>query len=113
MYHAALHIVRMTGLVLCLTALIGASSARAVTLLRDADIEYALKQLGAPVLRAAGLSPNQIRILVIDDSTLNAFIVDTQHIFIHSGLLTKLETAAQVQAVIAHEAAHILSLIHI
>lgn len=107
MYHTALHFLRVTGLVLCLTALIGASSARAVTLLRDADIEYALKQLGAPVLRAAGLSPSQIRILVIDDSTLNAFIVDTQHIFIHSGLLSKLETAAQVQAVIAHEAAHI------
>ncbi|PRY81123.1 M48 family metalloprotease [Marivita geojedonensis] len=107
MYHATLHLLRVTGLVLCLTALIGAVPARAVTLLRDADIEYALKQLGAPVLRAAGLSPNQIRILVIDDSTLNAFIVDTQHIFIHSGLLTKLETAAQVQAVIAHEAAHI------
>ncbi|OSQ52190.1 peptidase M48 [Marivita geojedonensis] len=102
-----MHLLRVTGLVLCLTALIGAVPARAVTLLRDADIEYALKQLGAPVLRAAGLSPNQIRILVIDDSTLNAFIVDTQHIFIHSGLLTKLETAAQVQAVIAHEAAHI------
>ena len=107
MYHATLHLLRVTGLALCLTALIGAAPARAAQLLRDADIEYALKQLGAPVLRAAGLSPNQVRILLIDDSTLNAFIVDTQHIFIHSGLLSKLETAEQVQAVIAHEAAHI------
>ncbi len=48
-----------------------------------------------------------MRILLIDDNTLNAFIVDTQHIFIHSGLLAKLDTAAQIQAVIAHEAAHI------
>ncbi|MGJ8603988.1 MAG: M48 family metalloprotease [Marivita sp.] len=107
MYRATLRLLRMTGLVLCLTALIGVAPLRAATLLRDADIEYALKQLGAPVLRAAGLSPNQVRILVIDDNTLNAFIVDTQHIFIHSGLLSKLETAAQMQAVIAHEAAHI------
>jgi predicted Zn-dependent protease len=107
MYHATLHLLRVTGLAVCLTAMIAAAPARAAQLLRDADIEYALKQLGAPVLRAAGLSPNQVRILLIDDSTLNAFIVDTQHIFIHSGLLTKLETAAQVQAVIAHEAAHI------
>jgi predicted Zn-dependent protease len=97
----------MTVLVLSLTAMIGAAPARAAQLLRDADIEYALKQLGGPILRAAGLSPNQVRILLINDSTLNAFIVDTQHIFIHSGLLTKLETAPQLQAVIAHEAAHI------
>ena len=107
MYHATQQFLRVTGLVLCLTALIAAAPARAVTLLRDADIEYALKELGTPVLRAAGLSPGQIRILVIDDGTLNAFIVDTQHIFIHSGLLTKLDSAAQLQAVIAHEAAHI------
>ncbi|WP_439122187.1 M48 family metalloprotease [Marivita sp.] len=107
MYHTTLHLLRVTGLALCLTAFIGTAPSRAATLLRDADIEYALKQLGAPILRAAGLSPNQVRILLINDNTLNAFIIDTQHIFIHSGLLTKLDTAAQVQAVIAHEAAHI------
>jgi predicted Zn-dependent protease len=107
MFHATLRHLRVIGVFLCLTSLIAAAPARAVTLLRDADIEYALKQLGDPVLRAAGLSPSQVWILVIDDSTLNAFIVDTQHIFIHSGLLTKLDSAAQIQAVIAHEAAHI------
>ncbi len=107
MYHTTLHLLRVTGLALCLTAFIGTAPSRAATLLRDADIEYALKQLGAPILRAAGLSPNQVQILLINDNTLNAFIIDTQHIFIHSGLLTKLDTAAQVQAVIAHEAAHI------
>ncbi|MBV2361009.1 M48 family metalloprotease [Thalassococcus sp. CAU 1522] len=78
-----------------------------VTLLRDADIEYSLRQLADPVLRAAGLSPNQVQILVIDDNTLNAFVVDTQRIFLHSGLILKLKTAAELQAVIAHEAAHI------
>ncbi len=78
-----------------------------VTLLRDADIEHALHQLARPVLSAAGLNPSRIRILVIDDGSLNAFIVDTRHIFIHSGLLMKLSSAEQVQAVIAHEAAHI------
>lgn len=107
MFHTAMYFLRMTGLALCLTALIGAAPARAAQLLRDADIEYALKQLGAPILRAAGLSPNQVRILLINDNSLNAFIVDTQHIFIHSGLMAKLSTAEQLQAVIAHEAAHI------
>lgn len=80
---------------------------RAATLLRDADIEYALTELARPILNAAGLSPGQTRILIVEDRSLNAFVIDGQAIFIHSGLLLKLESAAQLQAVIAHEAAHI------
>ncbi|SEF90186.1 Putative Zn-dependent protease, contains TPR repeats [Thalassococcus halodurans] len=87
--------------------LMAATPARAINLLRDADIEYALRQLSAPILRAAGLSPSRIRVLVVDDSSLNAFVADTQHILIHSGLILKLNTAEELQAVIAHEAAHI------
>ncbi len=81
--------------------------ARAVTLLRDADIEHALSRLARPVLTAAGLPASSIQVMVIDDHTYNAFIVDNRHIFIHSGLLLKLTSAAQLQSVIAHEAAHI------
>ena len=85
------------------------SPARALTLLRDPDIEHALKQLATPVLQAAGLSPARVKILVIDDRNLNAFVVDQDHIFIHSGLLLKMRTPEMLQAVIAHEAAHIAS----
>ena len=81
--------------------------ARAATFLRDADIEHALNQLARPILAAAGLSPSTVKIVVIKDSAYNAFIVDRRHIFIHSGLLLKMENAAQLQSVIAHEAAHI------
>ncbi|MFU1476708.1 M48 family metalloprotease [Roseovarius sp. C7] len=83
--------------------------ARALTLLRDPDIEHALKQLATPVLKAAGLSPTRVKILVIDDRNLNAFVVDQDHIFIHSGLLLKMRTPEMLQSVIAHEAAHIAS----
>ncbi len=90
-----------------LLAWVIALPAQARGLIRDPDIEYALGQLAAPVLRAAGLSPAQVRILVIDDPALNAFIVDNGHIFIHSGMLLKLDGPAQLQAIVAHEAAHI------
>ncbi|MEL6958060.1 MAG: M48 family metalloprotease [Pseudomonadota bacterium] len=83
------------------------SSANAVPLIRDADIENSLDQLAAPILRAAGLNPGNVRILVVDDSGLNAFVLNNRAIFIHRGLLLRLESAAQLQAVIAHEAAHI------
>ncbi|MGR3271144.1 peptidase M48 [Thalassococcus profundi] len=95
--------------IVCALALVlaGALPARAVDLLRDADVEYGLAQLAAPVLRGAGLSPNQVRVMVVDDTGLNAFVADTQHIFINSGMILKLESAGALQSVIAHEAAHI------
>lgn len=84
-----------------------ALAAEARGLLRDPDIEYALGQLAAPVLRAAGLNARRTKILVVNDNSLNAFVADTQTIFLHSGLIMKLSSPAALQAVIAHEAAHI------
>jgi len=84
-----------------------AAPARAITLLRDPDIEYALRELAAPILSAAGLSANRVDILVIDDPNLNAFVIDSDSMFIHSGLILRMKTPAMLQSVIAHEAAHI------
>lgn len=93
----------LVGLWVSITAL----PAHAVSLIRDADIEHSLDQLAAPILRAAGLNPNNVRILIVNDSGLNAFVINGRAIFIHSGLLQRLDTAEQLQSVIAHEAAHI------
>ncbi|WVX49190.1 Beta-barrel assembly-enhancing protease [Roseobacter fucihabitans] len=84
-----------------------AAPLQAQGLLRDADLEYGLKQLAAPVLSAAGLSPARVKILVVNESSLNAFVVSNDAIYIHYGLINRLETAGMLQAVIAHEAAHI------
>ena len=93
---------------LCLLLfLASAIPASARGLLRDADIEHALAQLSAPILRAAGLSTARVKVLVVNDSSLNAFVVNSQAIFIHYGLILKADTPEMLQAVIAHEAAHI------
>jgi predicted Zn-dependent protease len=84
-----------------------AAPTHAVNLIRDADIEHSLDQLAAPILRAAGLNPNNVRILVINDSGMNAFVINGRAIFIHSGLLQRVDSAGQLQSIIAHEAAHI------
>ena len=94
----------ITGMVLWLAMVVQAG---AVTLIRDADIEHALSELARPILQAAGLSPNSVKVLIIQDDTMNAFVLDNNHIFIHSGLLLRMKTAAMLQSVIAHEAAHI------
>lgn len=92
-------------LALVLSLLCSAVSAKG--LLRDADIEYGLKQLATPILSAAGLSPSRVKILVINDSSLNAFVVGNDAIFLHYGLINRMNSAAMLQGVIAHEAAHI------
>ncbi|SEK98598.1 Putative Zn-dependent protease, contains TPR repeats [Roseovarius azorensis] len=101
-----MQLVRFLAISLVLS-LLAAAPARALTLLRDPDIEHALGELAAPILKAAGLSPARVGILVIDDAGMNAFVVDADTIFIHSGLILRMQTPAMLQSVIAHEAAHI------
>jgi len=81
--------------------------AHAVGLLRDADIEYGLKQIAAPILRAAGLSAGRVKILVVNEGSLNAFVVSNDAIYVHYGLINRMDNATMLQAVLAHEAAHI------
>lgn len=82
-------------------------SANSIRLLRDADVEHALGELARPVLTAAGLNANRLRVLVVDDQDFNAFVIDQRAIFINYGLILKTTTPEMLQAVIAHEAAHI------
>ncbi|MEM8630216.1 MAG: M48 family metalloprotease [Pseudomonadota bacterium] len=82
-------------------------SLQAQSLIRDADIEHGLRQLARPLVTAAGLSPNRMQILLVNDDRMNAFVVDTKHVFIHSGMVLRLDSAPQLQSVIAHELAHI------
>ncbi|SLN36035.1 TPR repeat-containing protein YfgC precursor [Falsiruegeria litorea R37] len=81
--------------------------AAAIGLLRDPDIENGLRELAFPILRAAGLSPNRVKILLVNDGGFNAFVVDHNTIFLNYGLILKVPRADVLQAVIAHEAAHI------
>lgn len=102
-FQRGIRLASIPALIVCLFA----QMASAQGLLRDADIEHGLKQLAAPLLSAAGLSPKRVKILVVNDSSLNAFVVSNNAIFIHYGLIVRMNDAAMLQGVIAHEAAHI------
>jgi predicted Zn-dependent protease len=91
--------------VLCLAA--SAAPARAQSLLRDAGMEHGLNFIARPILIAAGLPSRLTRVLVVNDMSLNAFVLDSHAIYINAGLLLRLQSAEQLQAVLAHETAHI------
>ncbi len=79
----------------------------AQSLIRDPDIEHGLRELAFPILRAAGLNTNRVRVLVVRDGTFNAFVIDYNTIFVNHGLILSADSPEMLQAVIAHEAAHI------
>ncbi len=98
---------RMVGLVAAALLAMGPVLAEARSLIRDSEIERTLGNMSAPVLQAAGLAPSSVNLYIINDRSLNAFVAGGRNIFLHTGLMTKLETPEELIGVIAHEAAHI------
>lgn len=93
-------------LILALASGFGPKGAMAQSMIRDAEIEAGLRNLLAPVLEAAGLGQT-LRVILLNDPQMNAFVRDARTIFITSGLMMALDEPAELQAVLAHEAAHI------
>lgn len=76
-------------------------------LIRDAEIESLLKDYTLPILKAAGLSRQNIQIVILNDKTFNAFVADGRRIFVNVGALIESTTPNQIIGVLAHEAGHI------
>ncbi len=74
---------------------------------RDAEIEQLLRDYSQPVLRTAGLAQQNIRIVIINERSFNAFVADGRRIFINSGALLEAENPNQIIGVLAHETGHI------
>ncbi|MEE8284103.1 MAG: M48 family metalloprotease, partial [Alphaproteobacteria bacterium] len=81
-----------------------AASAR---LIRDTEVETTIRAFGAPLFEAAGLAPSDVRIFIIQDNTINAFVAGGMNLFIHTGLILSARNAAELNGVIAHETGHI------
>lgn len=93
-------------LVLSFTAV--ARPAMAQSVLRDAETEALFDEMSAPLIEAAGLRPDNVDIVLIHDSSINAFVAGGQAVYIHSGLIEAADSANEVQGVIAHELGHIV-----
>jgi predicted Zn-dependent protease len=94
----------MLGLVLAFSALQPAS---AQSILRDSETELLFRDMSRPLIQAAGLDPANVKVVLINDDEINAFVAGGQVVYIHSGLLVRADNANQLQGVIAHELGHI------
>jgi predicted Zn-dependent protease len=76
-------------------------------LIRDAEIENTIRTFITPIWRVAGLDPEAVSIMIVQDNSLNAFVAGGQRIFINTGLLMRTERPNQLIGVLAHETGHI------
>lgn len=92
----------------CTFVFAAAQPAAAQSILRDAETEALLNDMAKPLFIAAGLSPANAKVVLINDNSINAFVAGGQIVYVHSGLLNAASTANEVQGVIAHEIGHIV-----
>lgn len=78
-----------------------------ISFIRDTEVENTIRSYATPIFEAAGLDPSAVRIYLVNDRGINAFVAGGQNLFINTGLLMVSENANQVVGVIAHEAGHI------
>ena len=83
------------------------AQAKKLSFVRDAETEKGISNLLKPLLHAAHLDADNIKIYIVKDPTLNAFVAGGPNIFIHTGLLTASRNASELTGVLAHEIGHI------
>lgn len=84
-----------------------AQQGQRLNLIRDAEIESTVRTFTIPIWKAAGLDPNGVEIMLVQDGSLNAFVAGGQRIFINTGLIMRTERPNQLIGVMAHESGHI------
>ena len=94
-------------LALLLSFAVAVQPAAAQRVLRDAETEALFRDIARPIVAAAGLRPDNVEIVLLQDSSINAFVAGGQIVYVHSGLITASDNYNELQGVIAHELGHI------
>ncbi len=77
--------------------------------LRDTETELLFKDMSRPLIVAAGLDPNSVNVVLLNDPEINAFVAKGQTVYLQSGLLEAADNINQVQGVVAHELGHVIA----
>ena len=78
-----------------------------ISSLRDTETELLFKDISRPLIQAAGLDPNNVSIVLLNDPEINSFVATGQTVYVQSGLLIAADNVNQLQGVLAHELGHI------
>jgi predicted Zn-dependent protease len=75
--------------------------------IRDTEIEQLLRDYTAPILRVAGLTQQNVQVVLINERVFNAFVMDGRRIFVNIGALYDSKTPNEIIGVLAHETGHL------
>ncbi|SEA46073.1 M48 family metalloprotease [Rubrimonas cliftonensis] len=98
---------KLSAMLRLVAALLCAFPASAGGFVRDAEIERTLSMMTRPIFEAAGVAPESVRVLLLDDPALNAFVANGRTMVLNTGLLRRMPEADTIIGVIAHETGHI------
>lgn len=84
----------------------GAASAQGISLLQDTETERLLRSYEDPILGVAGIDPQAVKMYIVNDTELNAFVAEGQNIFCNAGLFIQLRNPNELIGVLAHETGH-------
>jgi predicted Zn-dependent protease len=104
---AARAIAALTAAAVALSSVPVRAAEGGLPVIRDAETEQLLRDYTQPILRAAGLSQQNIHAVIINDRSFNAFVIDAKRIFVNAGALVDSKTPNQIIGVMAHESGHI------
>lgn len=85
----------------------GPAWAQRLVVIRDAETEAMLRALTAPLFRVAGLDRSLVRLVILQDRAINAFVTSGNRMVIHTGLITSISSANELAGVLAHETGHV------
>src|SRR3546814_10347445 len=86
---------------------LSARPAAAQSILRDTETEAFFDDMARPLVVAAGLDPRSVRVVLVGDPSINAFVMQGPAVYLHSGLIHAADHVEQVHGVVAHQLGHI------
>ena len=77
-----------------------------MTVVRDDSVKQIVDSLFNPLASKNGISRKSYKIIVVEDSQVNAFALPDRHIVLTTGIINFLDSANYLSAILAHEMAH-------
>ena len=79
-----------------------------MVLISDTETQDDLAAVVRPLFAAAGVPFNKNNLLIVNDSSLNAFVADGNYLFVHTGTLLAIDNTNELAGILAHETGHIM-----
>ena len=98
----------LTTAALLLCGAVRVTYAADMVLISDTETQNYLAEVVRPLFKAAGVPFDKNRLMIINDSSLNAFVSDGNYMFVHTGTLLAADNTNEIAGILAHETGHIM-----